>query len=524
MMLCDKCLSPVYSDQLSDGDSESDRLGTDNSESVNNLSQPFLDKTNIDLKKVANMMQFAPSTAQLEQRRRFLLRKFNELSPTARIPLDILIEIFQIACKPVYDGYRSKQAVTPLFIGSICRLWRDIAWSTPLLWSTIFLDISREHHDTQIELLRNWLLNARSAPLRIKLTMEDKHISVLNAFVTIVGILVTRSDQWLTFESCLPLPECHSIFKNVNFAMLTSVLLHCPSSYSSPIVPEMFLTAPKLFDITLRGYAFSVVLPWEQLRHLRTGRSSVDRCLKILQQSPNLQECHFGGVYLSHGVFSGAIGPLEYTHLTQLKLLNVKFDKIGCMSLFDSMTLPSLSNLYIQNYRTISLPLSSITSLFLRSACNLERLSIRSSFDDKDLIKCLNTIPSLTYLYLEVMGDPPAGIGLTRRLVASLDPLSNSRLLLPNLECFKFKGPVLCDCHTIVDMLAHRWHLLSDDGETSQSFFVPKVSKLKLAEVISIDPYHITDDVHDELRKLSEEGMSVNIKSLTLIPMELVDF
>ena len=53
--------------------------------------------------------------------------------------------------------------------------------------------------------------------------------------------------------------------------------------------------------------------------------------------------------------------------------------------------------------------------------------------------------------------------------------------------------------------------------------FVTKVSKLKLAEVVSIGWYHITDDFHEELRKLSQEGMSVKIEHLASIPMELVD-
>ena len=468
-------------------------------------------------------MQPSPSTVQLAQRRLFLLRKINELSPTARIPLDILIEIFQIACKPVYDGYyKSRQAVTPFFIGSICRLWRDVVWSTPLLWSTIFLQISRKHHDTQIQLLGDWLLNARSAPLSIKLTLQDEHVSVLYAFEAIVRILVTKSDQWVTFDSCLPPPQCSNIFKNINFPMLTSVLLRSPSSTSN--IPEMFLTAPKLVDISLRGYNFSVVLPWEQIRHFRTGRSSVNGCLKILQQSPNLQECHFGGVYLQHGFFSEAIEPHAHTQLTQLKHLHVKLDSLWSTSLFDSITLPSLFNFHIQYSCSQSLPLSSVTSLFLRSACNLERLIIRSHFDDKDLILCLEAIPSLSYLHLDMVVDPRADIGLTRHLVASLDPLSNSsRLLLPNLEYFKYRGRVLCDCRTVLDMLARRWHLPSYDDGTSQSTFVTKVSKLKLAEVVSIDRYHVTADVHEELRKLSEEGMSVKIKPLTSILMELVD-
>jgi hypothetical protein len=133
-------------------------------------------------------------------------------------------------------------------------------------------------------------------------------------------------------------------------------------------------------------------------------------------------------------------------------------------------------------------------------------------------------------------------MGLTKKFVASLDPLSNSsRLLLPNLKYFEYKGPVLCDCRTIVDMLARRWHL--SDGKTSQSIFrVPKlglanifstvryhvnrcarrfdgrtsqsIPKLRLAEVLSTVRYRVTADVQEELRNLSEEGMLVRIESL----------
>jgi hypothetical protein len=119
-----------------------------------------------------------------------------------------------------------------------------------------------------------------------------------------------------------------------------------------------------------------------------------------------------------------------------------------------------------------------------------------------------------------MIDNPQLDMGLTRHLVASLDPLSNSsRLLLPNLEYFEFKGRLLCGCRTIVDMLARRWHLSDDDGETTT-----KVStKLKLAEFTSIGLYHVTADVHEELRKLSEEGMSVEFKSATRTSIELVD-
>ena len=504
-MRCDKCFSPAHcSDVLSD--SASHRLGTDNSKLVKNISHSFFDKTNIYVKKVTSLEREIASIetvmAQFAQRRVFLRRKMNGLSPTARIPSDILIKIFQIACQPVYkNNFRSRQAVTPLFIGSICKLWRDVAWSTPLVWDTIFLHISRKHHGTQVQLLRDWLLNARSALLSIKLTAEDEHESVLCAFEEILGILVTRSDYWLTFDSRIPPPQCPNIFKNINFPMLTSVSLRNPAS--TPNIPDMFLTSPKLVDITLLRYNFPVVLPWEQVRRFRTARSTVTECLKVLRQSPNLQKCRFEYVYAPDSLIS--IMP----HV-QLKHLHVGLkDSETSMSLLDSITLPSLSELRIQYNGSKRLLLSSITSLVLRSACNLERFTMGIRFDYADLVPCLEAIPSLTFLHLEMLIGPDRGL---TKLVASLDPLSNSsRLLLPNLKYFKYRGPVLCDCRTIVDMLVHRWHL-SDDVETSRNIST-RVSKLQQAEILSTFAYHVTTDVQEELRNLSEEGMVVRIES-----------
>jgi hypothetical protein len=123
----------------------------------------------------------------------------------------------------------SSKWLVNLFIGSICRLWRDTAWSTPLLWSTIFLHISGRRS------------RARLAPLTIKLFAEDEHKFTVCTFQAIMRVLVTKSNYWHTFESFLP-PQCHHVFENINFPMLTSVSVHPPKStlgfqYPSRCVP-----------------------------------------------------------------------------------------------------------------------------------------------------------------------------------------------------------------------------------------------------------------------------------------------
>ncbi|KAF8804076.1 hypothetical protein BYT27DRAFT_7243853 [Phlegmacium glaucopus] len=486
-MLCDKCLSPV------DWNLSPGKLGTDTSESVASLEG--------EIELIETMM------AQFAQRCAFLRRRINGLSPTARIPPEILTEIFQIACQPIDNGH--KQAVTPLFIGSICRLWRDIAWSTPLLWNTILLHVSPQRHGAQVQLLVDWLSKAKSTPLSIKLVAEDEYESIVCAFPAIMRVLVTRSDYWRTFDSLLP-PQCHHLFKNVNFPMLTSVSVHPSkstiSTFNTP--PDMFLTAPKLLGVDLSGYNFAaMVLPWGQLRSFRTQLLTVTECLKVLRQSPNLEECHLEHIYSPDSFASKTI----MLH-TRLKRLDVILIKAASMSLFDSITLPSLSHLRIHYSGPEKLLLSPITSLVLRSACNLERLTVEKyQFEDADLISCLEAIPSITYLHLEMLGFANPDMGLTRHFVTSLNAWSNSKqFLLPNLKCFKYKGRVLCDCRTIVDMLARRWH--SYDYGTSQN--ISSVSQLKLAEVLSTIRYHVTADVQEELSKLSENGMLVRVESL----------
>ncbi|KAJ7232207.1 hypothetical protein B0H12DRAFT_1029047, partial [Mycena haematopus] len=55
------------------------------------------------------------------------------ISPMRRIPQDILLEIF-FSCLPLEHDTHIDPAVAPLVLGRICRNWRSVAYSTPMLW------------------------------------------------------------------------------------------------------------------------------------------------------------------------------------------------------------------------------------------------------------------------------------------------------------------------------------------------------------------------------------------------------
>src|SRR5437016_3740115 len=79
---------------------------------------------------------------RLRLKRYDLKRKINRLhSPVVRqLPPDVMSTIFEF-CLPDFTDHQvtssSKDDIyIPLSLGAICSHWRDIAWSTPSLWSS----------------------------------------------------------------------------------------------------------------------------------------------------------------------------------------------------------------------------------------------------------------------------------------------------------------------------------------------------------------------------------------------------
>ncbi|KAF9019014.1 hypothetical protein BDZ89DRAFT_932441, partial [Hymenopellis radicata] len=62
------------------------------------------------------------------------------ISPIRVLPQELLTTIFYYASFDVTDSLDCKSG-SPWVLGRVCGLWRDILLSTPLLWSTVVLDL-----------------------------------------------------------------------------------------------------------------------------------------------------------------------------------------------------------------------------------------------------------------------------------------------------------------------------------------------------------------------------------------------
>jgi len=108
---------------------------------------------------------------------------------------------------PLYDGdgKGERSVITPFFLGKICRDWRDLVWSSPLLWINIHLCITRRRYKAQANLLRDWLSRTASCPISFCLTSgKEPEIWDYNPPVEILTIFTSVSERWKQAEFYIP--------------------------------------------------------------------------------------------------------------------------------------------------------------------------------------------------------------------------------------------------------------------------------------------------------------------------------
>ena len=90
-----------------------------------------------------------------------------------KFPPEIASHIFCLSMKesdyePEYFGINVKTLPTPFILGSVCQGWRQLAWSTPQLWSTISISLTEPPKSKGLKaivFINDWLQRSRTLPL-----------------------------------------------------------------------------------------------------------------------------------------------------------------------------------------------------------------------------------------------------------------------------------------------------------------------------------------------------------------------
>ncbi|THV03613.1 hypothetical protein K435DRAFT_747644, partial [Dendrothele bispora CBS 962.96] len=97
------------------------------------------------------------------------------LAPIRRLCPELLSLIFQFACPKTTIKAKIN---CPLFrVSQVCARWRELARSTPTLWSSFDIDVDASwHHDTKVikSVITTHLELSRNSPLSLSLTASGQ--------------------------------------------------------------------------------------------------------------------------------------------------------------------------------------------------------------------------------------------------------------------------------------------------------------------------------------------------------------
>ncbi|KAJ7119868.1 hypothetical protein C8R44DRAFT_789015 [Mycena epipterygia] len=324
------------------------------------------------------------------------------IAPIRKLPAELLVEIFlEYAC---WIGSSIKAA---LVICGVCAHWRQLACTTPQLWTGILPRKIVTSSSAESPPVAKTFLE-RSAPLPIPIFLRNGIVTKVAERVAlpIVDLLFSLAPRWqsLTLHDIdFPLSQLRRLPLNT-FQNLESVDLKIHAAipaYETKV--KVFLGAPRLRDVTLFVRDTNhFPMPWSQLTRLTVEEHSSQICLDILLQCTNIVFAKFTDMHSWHD--PPISGPI--ITLPRLEELEVRFEMshLGghIMPLFMRLDLPALKDL------TIKPDLGDIWSSvdftgFQRRSRNIQHLTIENcSFSSTDLICVLLEAPNLVRLHMEL--------------------------------------------------------------------------------------------------------------------------
>ncbi|PPQ72934.1 hypothetical protein CVT26_014543 [Gymnopilus dilepis] len=363
-----------------------------------------------------------------------------------RLPVEVAAHIFITYATDCQ--YRRTSAL--LRLGAISRRWRQIAWSTPGIWSEISFYFPRQRiPQERLELIEEWLARTSGYPLTIKLMEHNLSDSspYLEEFFALIDILNQYCKQWSRLFISLPPSlllsfDCSSCIScDIHY-----LGIHTNGTQAVALPPVFSRVGPK--KLRSRGPLSldMMSLNWSRVTEIDITYITVDQGLRILRLSPNLRHCLFEEISVSD-----VATPVEaYRHINHPVLQRVRVGMVteDAMALFlQNITLPALEEFRIRDWASHPGPANMLRSLFIRSSNKLKSLKLdKVNITGDELISVTQVTPSLEKLCLRPRRDAgERGLdsfyqALKGHLSTDDSPSSTHQApLLPSLRFFHWK-------------------------------------------------------------------------------------
>ncbi|KAF9554058.1 hypothetical protein CPC08DRAFT_821922 [Agrocybe pediades] len=330
-----------------------------------------------------------------------------------RLPPEVMSNIFEFRCAEAVWDHTETQfyywvAFTPLRLGRVCRTWRQIAWNTPQLWTSLAILDWFFTRPNRVSLLVEWISRSKTLPLSIYIKGHkpenyidqgppESHRPVLDA-------LAESSARWRHLFLRLPTEYLRYLFQptqdlsRVNTIQLDDYLSLSPFNAD----PKLFRGAiPSPRHVSLYSASLKVLnIDWSRLVQLKANSLRIDDCLHILRSAPLIENCELDDV--GYQRFNSTLSP-PLVH-ENLKVLSFKCIDSG-KEFFLAITLPNLIHFsYSQHSRRSGN--SALPTFFQRSTPPLQKLelcNVKLSFEEMEAL--VQAVPTVSHLHLTMPAE-----------------------------------------------------------------------------------------------------------------------
>jgi hypothetical protein len=332
------------------------------------------------------------------------------VAPARHLLPEILSEIF-LQCKK-NEGYEDRPRLdrAPLLLGSVCRRWRTIALSTPWLWASFALTITKNYWKSDVLLAKTWLSRAGTCPLSIALgggdggfAFDDDGFALggggsapggsgfENGIQPLMQVFLLHCERWYDVQLYLHSDVLRSLSPAKNRLQMLQKL-HVNDTMDETV--DIFECAPQLrcFNLSYHSRSSMIKVPWNQLQHFDMGSKDIDSCLELLRLTPHLKSCR---------VWLYGPAPRQSTSQVQhLHLCSIHADG-DLVHLYDMLRPPKLHEISIDILGLEWGETPQLVSFLSLSSPKIFFFKARSHHPcDDDMIQILQACPSLVQLEL----------------------------------------------------------------------------------------------------------------------------
>jgi len=375
------------------------------------------------------------------------------VAPVWELPPEILSYIFLLSLPVRLDWAEIKRSSLKrsITLSRVNRHWRNVAISTPRLWTTIHIDgksFSKTYDDSEETCIpKLFLQRSGMCPLSLSVHTTDFNEAI-------IATLLPLAERWhrITLDTTRSMLAALSPVYNRLPLLRTLEFKHSHWAGSNDTNHFTFFSkAPLLRHLTSSCPYFDDfnALPLHQLTRWDSP-TPVLSMPKIFALTPNLEECFLQPLRL---IPNTVIPQNETAVAYKLTSLHISSEVASGGTQFQLQHLPqfpSLRRLFLFFDRRAFFSASSILPLFVKSGGQLEYLVWGFGAALTTINDCLKHTPILTTLHFHRITSDK----ILSRLIA---PNSDGEVLVPNLGTLLLSGKTSFSASSLIDVIRSRW-------------------------------------------------------------------